>query len=180
MPIASTDLLVRLSIKTGTAGNQNAQPDPNASLGRYVSTTNLVDATLHNLFDVVSGDENAALDVEYRCIFIVNNHATLTWIAPKLWISDQVLNGANADIGLDPTAASALGATAAQAVEVANEGTAPTGVTFSAPTTKATGLSLGDIPPVSCRAVWVRRTATNSAAQSLDGVTLSFEGDTDA
>ena len=180
MAITATDILFKLSIKTGAAGNAAAQPDVNASLGKYISTTPIVDATLNNYFDDVSGDENAASDVEYRCIFIHNAHATLTWQSVVVWLSAEVAGGANAAIAIDGLAASAIGATAAQADEVANENTAPTGEAFSSPTTKATGLSLGNLAAGYCRAVWVRRTAANTAALDNDGVTVKAEGDTSA
>jgi hypothetical protein len=181
VPIATTDLHLRLSIKTGTAGNQAAQPDPNQSLGKYISTTDMVDATLNNLFDDITGDENAAGTVDYRCIFIYNAHATLTLLSAIVWLSAEVAGGANAAIAVDNVAASAIGATAAQADQIATEITAPTAVSaFSSPTTKAAGLALGNIGPGQCRAIWVRRTATNSAALNNDGVTVRVEGDTTA
>ena len=180
MAISATDILFKLSIKTGTAGNQNAQANVNESLGKYISTTEIVDATLNNLFDDVSGDENAASDVEYRCIFIHNVHATLTWQGVVCWMSAEVAGGANAAISIDTTVASPIGQTTAQALEVANEDTAPAGLTFSSPTTKATGLSIGDLAAGNCRAIWIRRSATNSAALNNDGVTVRCEGDTAA
>ena len=180
MAISATDILFKLSIKTGTAGNQNAQANVNESLGKYISTTEIVDATLNNLFDDVSGDENAASDVEYRCIFVHNAHATLTWQGVVCWISAEVAGGANAAISIDTTVASPIGQTTAQALEVAGEDTAPTGLTFSSPTTKATGLSIGDLAAGNCRAIWIRRSATNSAALNNDGVTVRCEGDTAA
>lgn len=181
MPIATTDLHLRLSITTGTAGNQNAQTNVNASLGKYMSTTDLVDNTLNNLFDDISGDENAALTVDYRCIFIYNAHATLALQNAMAWLASEVAGGANTAIAVDNAAASAAGATAAQADTIATETTAPVAVgAFSSPTTKATGLPLGNIGPGQCRAIWVRRTATNSAAMNNDGVTIRVEGDTAA
>ena len=180
MAITATDILFKLSIKTGTAGNQNAQGDVNASLGKYISTTQITDASLNNLFDDVSGDENAASDVEYRCIFVHNAHASLTWQGVVCWMSAEVSGGANAAIAVDDIAASPFGQAAAQADEVANEDTAPTGESFSSPTTKATGLSIGNLAAGNCRAIWVRRSATNSAALDNDGVTIKCEGDTAA
>ena len=180
MAIVAGDILFKLSLKTGAAGNAAAQPDVNESLGKYISTTAITDATLNNLFDDVSGDENAASDVEYRCIFVHNAHATLTWQSVVVWLSAEVAGGANAAIAIDGVAASAIGAAAAQADEVANESTAPTGEAFSSPTTKATGLSLGNLAAGYCRAVWIRRTAANTAALDNDGVTVKAEGDTSA
>lgn len=180
MPIIAADILYKLSLKTGTAGNQAAQPNVNESLGKYISTTQITDATDNNLFDDVSGDENTALDVEYRCFFVHNAHGSLTWTAPFVWLSAEVAGGANAAIAIDGVAASPIGQAGAQADEVANESTAPTGETFSAPTTKGTGLALSNLIAGNCRAIWVRRTATNSAALAADGVTIRVEGDTAA
>ena len=179
MPIVAADILFKFSVKTGTAGNQTVGT-ADGSLGKYISTTQMPDATLHNLFDVVTGDENAASDVEYRCIFVHNAHATLTWLTPVVWLSAETAGGTNSAIAIDGVVASAIGATPAQADEVANEGTAPTGEVFSAPTTKATGLSLLDLPAGQCRAIWLRRTAANTVALDNDDVTIRVEGDTQA
>jgi hypothetical protein len=152
----------------------------NNSLGKWCSTTDIVDATLNNLFDDISGDENAAQESEYRCIFIHNAHATLTWQNVVVWISNETEGGANISIGLDTTAASPYTSTSQQALVVANEDTAPAGVTFSSPTSKATGLSIGNLPAGYVKAIWVKRTATNSAAMANDSVTLCCEGETAA
>ena len=175
MAIQSSDVLLKLSTTAGAAGNTNTST-PNASLGKYISTTVITDATLNNLFDNISGAENAASTVDYRCIFIHNNHATLTWQSVVAYLLSEVAGGANIAIGVDPTAASAIGSAGAQAVTIANETTAPAGVTFSSPTTLGTGIAIGDILPGQCRAIWVRRTATVSAALNNDGVTLRMQG----
>lgn len=179
MAIASSDIKYRLTVKTGVAG-EAATSTPAGSLGKYASTTDLVDATLDNLFDDVSGDENAASDVEYRCFFVHNNHASITWENVKVWISSETAGGASAAIGLDPAGVSAKGAAVAQAATIVNEDTAPAGVVFTAPTTKSTGLTIGDIAAGSVAAIWIRRTAANSAALDTDGVVIRCEGDTAA
>ena len=179
MAITASDIHFKFSVKTGSAGNSTAGT-AGGSLGKYISTTDITDATLHNLFDIVTGDENAAGDVEYRCIFVHNAHATLTWQAPVVWLSAEVSGGCNAAIAIDGVAASAIGSSSAQADEVANESTAPSGESFSSPTTKGAGLALSDLPAGQCRAIWIRRTATNSAALDADGVTIRVEGDSAA
>lgn len=178
MPIASSDILFKLSIKTGSAGNSQAQSDPDESLGKYISTTEIQSGVINNLFDDVTGDENAASDVEYRCFFIHNNHGSLTYLDPKVWISAEVAGGASVAIGLDTTSGTAIGSASAQASEIATESDAPSGVSFSSPTNKATGLSLGNLQAGYCRAVWVRRTAANTTAKDNDGATIAVEGDT--
>jgi hypothetical protein len=175
VPIQNTDVLLKLATTAGVAGNANAST-PNASLGKYISTTQITDAILNNLFDNISGAENAASTVDYRCIFIHNAHATLTWQSVVAYLLSEVAGGASIAIGVDPTAASAIGSASAQAVTIANETTAPAGVTFTAPTTLGAGIAIGDIAPGQCRAIWVRRTAAVSAALSNDGVTLRLQG----
>lgn len=181
MAIVIGDIKLKRSVKTGSAGNSTAQADPNASLGKYISTTEWAGGTINDLFDNVSGAENAASTVDYRCIFFHNSHASLAWQSPKVWVSAQVSGGTSVAIGVDTNAQSLIGASAAQAVEVANETTAPSGVSFSTPTTEGTALSLGStLDAGKCVAIWFRRTAANSAALDADGVTLGFSGDTAA
>lgn len=178
MPIAAADILYKFSVTTGP-GNSTAGT-ASTSLGEFISTTQITDASLHNLFDVITGTENAASDVEYRCFFVHNNHATLTWEGVVVWLSAEVAGGASAAISVDTTAASAVGSATAQAKEVADESTAPTSQTFTAPTTKATGLSIGNLTAGQVRAIWVRRTAANTSAVDSDGATIRCEGDTAA
>lgn len=158
--ISPADLPLRLSTTAGSAGNSTAQANPNASFGKYMSTT----AAPASLWDDVTGAENAAGQVEYRCIFVANLHGTNTLISPTAYLTGEVTDFAVCAIGVDPTAASLIGASSAQALTIANELTAPAGVTFSSPTTAAAGVALGDILPGRCRAVWLRRTAVNSTA----------------
>jgi len=179
MAIVAGDILFKFSV-AAAAGNTTAGSAA-TSLGDQISTTQITDATLNNLFDDVSGDENAASDVEYRCIFVHNAHATLTWQSVVVWLSAEVSNGAVATIAIDNFAASAIGQASAQAAAITLEGDAPSGVgSFSGPTTKGTGLALGNIAAGSCRAIWVKRTAANTAALDNDGVTIRCEGDTAA
>ncbi len=176
--IVAADLVVRLSVKTGTAGDTTAGT-PAGSLGKYVSTT-VVGTALHDLFDVITGAENAASTVDYRCLAVLNNNAANVYENAGVYISAETAGGANIAIAVDSVAASAKGSASAQALEVANETTAPTALTFSSPTTSGTALSLGNIGIAQVKAIWVRRTAANSAALNNDGATLTFIGDTGA
>src|SRR3990167_761864 len=124
MAIIATDIKFKFSVKTGAAGNSTAGTAA-GSLGKYISTTEITDATSNNLFDDVTGDENAASDVEYRCIFIHNAHATLTWETVVVWLSAEVGGGAVAAIAIDDFAASPIGQASAQADVIADEDTAP-------------------------------------------------------
>ncbi len=180
MAIVASDILYKLAVKTGSAGDSTSST-PAASLGKYVSTTEVSGTSLNNIFDDVSGAENAASTVDYRCIFVHNNHATLTLQNAVVYLSAETAGGTNLTLAVDNIAASAKGSSSAQAAEIATETTAPSGVgSYSAPTTSATGLSLGNITAGQVRAFWIKRTATNSAAIDADGGTFSVYGDTAA
>lgn len=174
MAIASTDILYKLSVTTGSAGDSTAGT-PAGSLGKYISTTAYTTATLNNVFDDVSGAEAAAGMTDYRCIFVHNNHATLTLQGATITIASQTSGGGDITIALDNIAVSAKGSASAQAALIASETTAPTGVgTFG------TGpLTIGDIPPGQVKGIWLKRVVTAGAtALNPDGVVLSVTGDT--
>src|SRR3954469_5944296 len=117
MPIASSDILVKYSVKTGSAGNTNTGTPANA-LGQYISTTQVPSAQLANLFPTLTGDQNANSAVDYACIFVHNNHGSLTLIAPQVWLTNKTANATLVAVGIDPTVASAIGSATAQAVSI--------------------------------------------------------------
>lgn len=170
MAIVASDIKIRLS-----GGAANA--DVNLSFGGAKSSVEVVDASIHNLFDVVSSAETAAGDIEYRCVYIHNGHGSLTMQSPKVWIQTQTPDTeTSADIAL---AAAAVNATE---TAVANEGTAPGGgVTFSAPSTEGAALTIPDIPAGQHKAIWVRRTVNAAAAAyNTDSVVIRIKCDTAA
>lgn len=169
MPITSTDIQFRFS---GGSGNT----DPNASLGGVMSTTEITNATLHNLFDIVSGDEAAPGDTEYRGIYVLNNHGSLTWEAVFFWINLQTTSP-------DTSLAIALAGEGVNATmeTIANESTAPAGESFTSPSTKGTGLSLGNLAAGQRYGLWLRRTVNGgTAAFDTDTTIIQVEGDTAA
>lgn len=179
MAIAASDILLKLSTTAGAAGNSNAGT-PGNSLGKYVATTQVSATPLNNVFPDITGPQNAASQVDYQCIFVHNNHATLTASGITVYGTGDVAGGASWSLGVDPAAASALGSASAQAAQIANSTTAPAGVAFSAPTTDGGGISIGSLAPGQVRAIWVRRTAANTAALNGDGYTLDISFDTPA
>lgn len=178
MPILSSDIRFLLSTKSGSAGNSQVQDNPNAALGRWASSTLWVGGVANDLFDDLTGSENLAQVVDYRCVFVWNSHATLTLQNTRVWIPSQVAGGADVSIGVDPTAASELTSGVAQAVDIADENTAPAGVAFVAAATLGAAINLGDIAPGKVRAFWVRREGRNTSALAGDGVTLRVTGET--
>ncbi|MEQ1704405.1 MAG: hypothetical protein ABL867_00360 [Rickettsiales bacterium] len=169
MPITSTDLKFHLS---GGAANS----DPNAALGGAISTTQIVDATVANLFDNVSSAESAAGDTEYRCFYVKNTHATLTLQAAKVYIQTNTPSAdTSAEIGLGTSAVNGTEQT------VANESTAPSAVTFSSAAGSGNALSIGNIPAGQHKAIWLKRIVNAAAAAyNSDSVIIRVEGDTAA
>jgi hypothetical protein len=179
--IVAGDVVWHYSTAAGVAGNTLTEVSAGhtGSVGKYLSTSVWAGGVANDLFDDISGAENAASTVDYRCVFIHNNNGANDYQNAVVWLSAEVAGGASIAIAVDNIAASAVGSSSAQSATVVNETTAPTGVgAFSSPTTAGTGLALGTIPVGFCRAVWIRRTAANTAALSADGVTLSVAGDT--
>ena len=170
MPIISTDIKFRLS---GGAANS----DPNASLGGLKSTTEIVDATLHNLFDIVSSAEASAGDVEYRCFYVHNGHGgALALQNPEIFIQTNTPStDTDVAIGLDPAGINGTATT------IGDESSAPAGVTFTQPSSGSPLAFPGDLPDGGHIAVWVRRTVSAAAAAyNGDSVVLRVQGDTAA
>lgn len=178
MAIVASDIVFRLTTKSGAAGDTTAST-PAAALGGFTSTS-VMGTGANSLFDDVTGAENAASTVDYRAFDVLNNHATLTLQNAVVYLSAETAGGASIAVAVDNVGPVAKGS-ASQGSSIANETTAPTNTgAFSSPTTSATGLSLGSIPAGQIRRVWVRRTAANTAALDSDGVTFAVTGDTAA
>lgn len=173
MAIIASDIVFRLS--TAAAAGDTTAGAPATSLGDQVSTTAITPASVGNLFDDVSGAESAAGDTEYRCIFVLNNHATLTLTSATITVQSETAGGGTVTIATDNIAVSAKGAATAQAATVADESTAPTGVSAFG----AGPLALGDIGPGQVKGVWLRRVVSAGAGGvNPDGVVLRVTGDT--
>lgn len=177
MAIISSDIVFRYSTTSGAAGDTTASTMV-TSLGKYVSTTTFSTGT-NVTFDNISGSDNAAGTVDYRCIFVLNNHATLTATSLSVYVPSEVAGGAGIAIALDNVATSAKGSSSAQAAQIASETTTPAGTgAFSTPTNDAAGLTIPSLAAGQVKAIWVRRTAGNTAPISGDGYTLGISFDT--
>jgi hypothetical protein len=182
MPILSTDIQYLLAAPGASSGYSSTSTVYN-SLGKYVSTTQISSTPLNNLWPDLTGAQNAADQVDYQCVFILNNTTSGdTCLNGTVWLptSGYVTGGATFAVGVDPAGASAKGASSVQAATIANATTAPGGVTvWAAPSsTSSGGLSVASLPPGDVLAVWIRRTATNSGPVNNDGFVLEFDFDT--
>lgn len=144
--------------------------DPDASLGG-VGIGDEMGVALHDLFDLVSPAEGVAGDTEYRAIDVKNTNVVETLYSAVIFIS-QITSGADdaVEIAYDSTGTQS----------VANESTAPSSpsLSFSAPTTKETGIALGDIASEGVKRVWVKRIVDAAASSAISDGILSVTGGT--
>ena len=172
---------------TGASSDGGSQSDPNAALGNYRSSSELVDAVSNNLFDDVSDAERVAGDVEYRCYCIKNTNGSDSLLDPAIFI--EIDTGAGDDDISFAVEVPAGGDTNGNAQTIANEGVAPTvGAgnvsAWSDSTSKVTGVGVdqgshdSNLDAGEIVYVWLRRTITAGASGANNAsVTLRIEGD---
>lgn len=182
MPIVSGDLKFNKSLHTVAAsvGNGNTHDLEIESLGLGVSLDELVSGQLHGLFDAVPSAEAQDGRVEYRCIYVVNTHATLTLYDAKIYIATNTSSAdTTIDIALDLVSGNGEDSTIALVDEVDSSDLLSAAVWGAHPTYES-ALELGNIAAGEQRAIWIRRTINAGTAASADAATLALRGDTDA
>lgn len=172
MSVLASDIKIRYSVVTGSAGNSTVGTAA-GSMGKYMSTTDAT-GSANVFFDDVSSAEASAGDTEYRCVFVYNSHGTDSALNVQAQIVSEVASGGTTTAALDNIATSAAGSASAQAAQIANEDTAPSGVgTFG-----TTALSIGTLTAGQCKAVWLKRVVSASTGPLVgDGFTLRVTGD---
>lgn len=171
MPVAASDMKIYLS---GGVGNTN----PNASIGGQISSTQVADNTIDNLFDDILSAEAIAGGVNYRCCYLKNTHASDDLNSAVIWINSNTPNAnTTVAIGLDPSGVSNGLSPSAGSPSPLDESTPPPGVTFSTPITEGTALAIGTILDGQSQAIWIRRTVTAGApAAANDPFVLKVSG----
>ena len=144
------------------------------NLGGAITAVEVVDATLHNLFDLVSSDGALLGETNYRCIYVKNVNTSLTLIEALLYIvANTPLTSTELAIG--------VGTSINGGVEqiIPDEDTAPPGVVFSDLIGSGNGLPLGNLITGGHQAIWLRRiVAVDASAAAGDGATISVQGNT--
>lgn len=149
---------------TGGASNS----DPNLSLGGTHSSAQLSGTAMNNLYDDVSPAEATSGDTEYRAIDLTNAGDATATVVKAFMDPDSSSTATRLDFGLE---ASPINST----TSIANESTAPAGVTFGTYTT-ASKLTVPDIANGSYARLWVRRVVDAAAPNtSNDSGTIKVE-----
>lgn len=165
MPIVTSDIKFYLS---GGASNTNT----NASLGGVISSTEVVDNSINNLFALALGTESDAGSTKYRAFFVKNTHATLTYTTPKLYISSNTPSATTA------VTVALADETGSPIETIANEDTAPVGPVFVTAVDYANGISIGSLAPGETKGIWVKWVINAGTVAVLDTVTFSVQGET--
>lgn len=169
MAIVEADLEFRMSGGASETDVNNSLGGAMSTVGGGVITTNVQ----NNDMDDITGSEASAGIIIYHGYYYKNNHGSLEWQTPVVWISSQTSSG-------DTDVAIAIADEAKNtAIEIiASETTAPVGPVFTQPATKGAGLALGGLLATEYRGIWVRYTVNASATAVLDQYTIEAEGDT--
>ena len=137
-------------------------------LGGAKTTTIFQSGVKHDLFDKFTAAEALAGGTYYAAVFVQNTHASLLAEVVKLYIASQTPSADTlVEVGLAPEGVNS----AVQAI--ANENTAPTGVTFTAPADLAGGIAVPNLAAGDYIGLWIKLTLdVNTAAAANDGFTL--------
>jgi len=150
-------LVLRLS-----GGSSNANTDN--SLGGVMSSVAVVDAVLQNLLDNIKRKEVLIPKTEFRCFYIENTGADP--VHGAILFVDQDPNVTTVTLGLDP-AGTSDGSTYGVAQTIADESTAPTGVTFEDAGEHRVKLALPTLQSGEAQAIWIKRISETATGQTL-------------
>lgn len=153
-----------------SGGTSNISPA--ASLGGAIATGQVANDTDQNVFSDVTSDEASSGATYYCCLYVANANTGRTLQSAVIWIDVIPAQGTIA-VGLD---SAAVGGTAASTAATPTTAPSPT-IIFSSPTTKGTGLLIGNIGPGQAKAVWVERVIPPGVAQGTDAFSLRVEGE---
>lgn len=138
-----------------TGGAANANPD--LSLGGDGSSVTLLTTALNNLFDnVLPTDIATAEHISYRAFDILNDGAN-TALHVELFLTDTPNAESIVAVGYDSVGTQSI----------ANDLTAPIGITFTTPLV-GSRLALPNMAPAATTRIWIRRTVDQGAANIND------------
>lgn len=119
-----------------------------------VTATVTVSQVMENLFHNINKTQSIEGHIDYRCFYLRSDETVETFYNSKIYIKTQPPGADSIEIGIDPNGVND-GST--PAATIANETTAPAGVTFSTPTS-GSPIVVGDLSPGDEVAIWVKRT----------------------
>ena len=175
MPVTPDNLGTYLS-----GGSSNTAPA--SAIGGAISATKVSETTpLHNIFDKVTGDESESGKVNYRIIYIKNDHATLDAEDVKIHLTAVHDSGTQSLSQSKDIAYAVSEAIDASAQTLTNEDTSPGALTWDEGESRADGILIGTLTHGQVRAVYLRRIiAPGAAAADAASFTVNVTADTGA
>lgn len=110
-----------------------------------------------NLFPAVTAAQSLAGQTKYRGVYIKNTNGVDTAIGVTVWVKQ--LTPAGDEIYIQKHGTTGNGSTTGVLESIANDSTAPTGITFDdpPPQAKTSGIVIGNLAPGECHGLWIKR-----------------------
>lgn len=146
------------------------------NLGGAITADEIVTATMGEVFADINSDEAEAGITKYACIYVKNKHTITALTRIKMWLSQNTPSE-------DTTVTIGFGTANVNDEEqtIANETTAPTGVTFHTAADIDNHLTTNDIPKEQIKAIWIKLVVSANATETaLDNYIIALRSDTPA
>ncbi len=181
MPIVTGDLKLKKSLHVVAAGvdNGNTNDLEVGSLGLGVDMNADVTSVINSLFDPISSSEAITGKTDYRCVYVVNDHGSLSLYDAKIYLSANTISDkTKIEIGVDPVAVN--GENSEIALDNEHDTTNKLdAVMWGEHASFSDGISIGTLEAGKQRAIWIKRTVEAGAVAVQGGATIAFVGDTD-
>lgn len=120
-----------------------------------IDSTVIIVGAVNKTFDNISPAQSLSGYVDYRCFYVINTAAEGTAVDVRLWVKNQPIGDDSLSLALDPAGLNGTALTIADEEDTTNQ---LAGLSWSAPSSQATGIVIGDLTPGDYRAFWIRRT----------------------
>lgn len=145
-----------------------------------MSITEIYNGTANNLFPSVSQDALALNSIDYVCLFLHNTDSRLTIVDLQVWLGTASNSNFSIAVAVDDVGATLATSHTLQSTIILTRYIAPSDVGyFSFPENQSEALSLPDLAPNYCSAVWLQRTLLYSDPINSENITIFVSGATD-
>lgn len=146
----------------GTDGNAVISVVSGSLPVTFKSDTVTITNQLDKVFPVVSAAMSLVGAIQYRCLYVLNNHPSIPATGLKLYVLQDSTGPDNIFIGLDPAGVGDGAATGVAGV-IGVDTTPPAGVVFTQPLSSSSGLAVATVNPGQVFSFWQRRTVPPSS-----------------
>lgn len=133
-------------------------------------TLTVTDQT-ENIFPDVTSAEAGSGDDEYRCVYILNDHGSETIATLKLWVGKEYDGEETVSMAVDSNGVGGTAVTIADGDDSTNQ---LSGLTFTSPTTEATGITVSTIAAGSHVPIWLKRTVQDPVQNAVSNDTFGI------